>query len=147
MTSQIFLISFSHNDQIITVDRCRDYDKLTEEIVDATNGQIQIDDIESFEYTAIFGDINITITARNSKGLIRIPNQEFYPLKCITKFAKSNDKTSMNNNTTIQKSINHNNQHSDTQHHIHDDNDVSVHSKSNPPDYKLSGLSRKQDSM
>lgn len=84
MDSPIFLISFSHNDQNVTVDRCHFYDQLVQQTVQATNGDIQPEDIDSFQYEASFGIYNATITARNSKALHRIPKQQFYTLKCIT---------------------------------------------------------------
>lgn len=128
MDCQTFLISFSHNDQIVTVDRCSQYDQLVEETVQATNGQIQSDDIESFQYEALFGDKNITITAKNTKALFRVPNQQYYALKCIVNIAQDNDTQALpmhNKQPRILRRF----------------------AKRIPIIYKLPVLSRKRDSM
>lgn len=90
MDSQIFLVEFSNNDHIVTIDRCSHYDQLVRETVKAINGSIQAQDIDSYQYDALFGEECITITVKNSKALFRIPNKPYYKLKCIINLPQSN---------------------------------------------------------
>lgn len=96
MDSPGFLIKFSHNERIIViVDRCEYYNQLVEQTVQATGGEIRAQDIDSFQYEATFGNQNVTITARNSKALHRIPKKIFYRLKCITKLKPAKQQQSL----------------------------------------------------
>lgn len=138
MSSQIFLISFSNNRQVITTERYEDYDKLIHEIVQATNHQIEATDIDSLQYEDVFGNRNITITVRNSKALARVPKKEFYSLKCITNLHDVDNKffnhplAMMNNSVqTIQKSI----------------PNEQVEITAEKIVYKLRGLTKRRDSL
>lgn len=138
MSSQIFLISFSNNRQVITTERYEDYDKLIHEIVQATNHQIEATDIDSLQYEDVFGNRNITITVRNSKALARVPKKEFYSLKCITSLHDVDNKffnhplAMMNNSVqTIQKSI----------------PNEQVEITAEKIVYKLTGLTKRRDSL
>ena len=110
MDSQIFLVEFSNNDHIVTIDRCSHYDQLVRETVKAINGSIQAQDIDSYQYDALFGEECITITVKNSKALFRIPNKPYYKLKmyqsiCLNRII--NHYQLLTNLQQISKSIQH----------------------------------------
>lgn len=132
----MFLISFSHNNKYITTDRCNDYATLITNTVEATGGELQSTDIDSFEYCRKFGDSLNTITVKNSKGLDRIPNEDWYRLKCITTLPKcKSDKSSpiINKNASIAQTSSID---------MQDTRDTKIKIQ-----YKLDSNNKKKDSM